>query len=83
LSPTSQWHFVAVVDGQPRYDSPTFAAPYTLGMVPLGPSGGSPEQWASAMTTALDALCAQIAADGWTEVGQGRQPWEHVYRRAG
>ena len=34
------------------------------------------------MSEALDALCAEIAADGWTEVGCGPQPWERVYRRA-
>ncbi|MGV1008877.1 MAG: hypothetical protein ACOYBY_09750 [Dermatophilaceae bacterium] len=83
LSPTPQWHFVAVVDGQARYDSPPFAAPYTLGMVPMAGTGYRGEDWVPAMDTALHTLCARITADGWTEVGQGRAPWEHVYRRAG
>jgi len=34
------------------------------------------------MADALDDMCAEIAADGWTEVACGEQPWEHVYRRA-
>ncbi|MBK8469869.1 MAG: hypothetical protein IPL45_08840 [Actinomycetales bacterium] len=37
ISGTMQmWHFVGLLDGQVRYDSSTFSAPYSWGHLPLG-----------------------------------------------
>ena len=80
---TQTWHFVGLLDGQPAYDSPSFAAPYSWGILPMQTTAYPREEWAPGMTEALDQLCIEIAADGWTEVGHGQQPWEHVFRRAG
>ena len=77
------WHFVGLVDGQKKYDSPTFAAPYSWGTLPMGKTGYPREQWAPGMGEALEQLCAEVAADGWTEVACGQQPWERITRRAG
>ncbi|MGB8385394.1 MAG: hypothetical protein WCG47_29845 [Dermatophilaceae bacterium] len=77
-----QWHFVGLVDGKMKYGSPTFAAPKSWGVLPIGKTACPQQEWAPAMGEALAQLCAEINADGWTEVGCGAQPWEHVYRRA-
>jgi hypothetical protein len=74
------WHFVGLVDDQVRYDSPTFAAPYTWGHLPLGRTMLPTEERAPGMRQALEELRAEIAHDGWVEAGQGDQPWQHQYR---
>ena len=37
------------------------------------------EQWAPGMGQALDALRAEIAADGWVADGHGEQAWQDHY----
>ena len=76
------WHFVALQDGVLRYDSPTFAAPYSWGTLPLGRTMTPEEEWAPGMHGALEELRAEILADQWLEVGCGSQPWEYRYRKA-
>jgi hypothetical protein len=78
-----QWHFVGLMDGRLRYESPTFAAPYGWGVLPLGRTVLPREEWAPGMQAALDELREEIAADGWTENSCGDQPWQHRYRRSG
>lgn len=83
-SQTQQWQFVGTVAGEsgPRYSSPTFAAPYTWGTVPMGRTMPPKQQWAPDMAGSLAALQEEIERDGWVEVGVGDQPWEHRYRRS-
>jgi hypothetical protein len=76
-----QWHFVGLLGGELRYESPTFAAPYSWGGLPMGRTRLPREEWAPGMEAALEELRAEISADGWTEVGCGEQPWQHRYRR--
>jgi hypothetical protein len=78
---TQQWHFVGLVDGQVRYDSAVFAAPYSWGDVPLGRTATPQEDWAPGMAAALAGLRAEIARDGWVECGHGVEPWQLEYRR--
>lgn len=75
-----QWHFVGLVGDAVRYDSPTFAAPFSWGHLPLGRTMPPQEEWAPGMGQALDELRAEIAADGWVETGLGDQPWQQQYR---
>lgn len=75
------WHFVGLLDGTLRYESPTFAAPWSWGTLPLGKTMPPQEEWAPGMGAALDELRREIAADGWVEVGLGGKPWEHRYRK--
>jgi hypothetical protein len=82
-SQTQQWHFVGLLAGQPRYASGTFAAPYTWGTLPLGRTMPPKEQWAPGMGEALAKLQDEILQDGWVEIGQGTQPWQHRYGRTG
>jgi hypothetical protein len=82
-SMTQQWHFVAMLGGRVRYQSPTFAAPYSWGAVPVGKTPLPREEWAPGMTAALDELRSSIAADGWVEVSHGKHPWEWRYRKPG
>lgn len=77
------WHFVGRMDGKLRYESPTFAAPYSWGDLPLGKTMTPNEEWAPGMQSALEELRAELRADGWLEVGCGAQPWEYRYRKAG
>ena len=77
------WHFVALLDGEVRYESPTFAAPYSWGNLPLGKTITPEEEWAPGMDSALEDLRAEILAGEWQEVGCGAQPWEYKYRKAG
>jgi hypothetical protein len=81
-SNTQQWHFVGMVDGQPRYTSAAFAAPYSWGTVPIGKTMLPREEWAPGMAEALDELHREITADGWTEDNTGEQPWQHQYHRS-
>ena len=75
-------HFVALLDGELRYESPTFAAPYSWGNTPLGKTMTPKEEWAPAMRAALEEVRGEILADGWLEVGCGAQPWEYRYCKA-
>ena len=77
------WHFVALLDGEVRYESPTFAVPYSWGNLPLGKTMTPEEEWAPGMASALEDLRAEILAGEWQEVGCGAQPWEYKYRKAG
>ena len=76
------WHFVALLDGELRYESPTFAAPYSWGNLPLGKTMTPKEEWAPGMREALEEVRGEILADGWLEVGCGAQPWEYRYCKA-
>lgn len=79
---TQQWHFVGVVDGELRYESPTFAAPYSWGHLPLGPTMRPREEWAPGMAQSFDHLVRRMLADGWQPAGRsGGQPWELAFRR--
>jgi len=82
-SQTQQWHFVGLLAGEPRYTSGTFAAPYSWGTLPLGKTMPPKEEWAPGMQVALAKLQDEIEREGWVEIGQGAQPWEHRYRRTG
>jgi hypothetical protein len=81
-SNTQQWHFVGMVDGQPKYASPVFAAPYSWGTVPIGTTMLPREEWAPGMAEALDELQREITGDGWIEDNVGDQPWQHEYHRS-
>ena len=76
-----QWHFVALLGDEVRYQSDTFSAPYSWGHLPLGRTMLPREEWAPGMDEALDELRAEIAADGWVAGGRGGQAWQHRYRR--
>ena len=39
------------------------------------------DEWAPGMDEALDALRAEIAADGWVADGHGEHEWQDHYRR--
>lgn len=79
-----QWHFVALLGGDVRYESDTFSAPYSWGHLPLGRTMLPRNEWAPGMDEALEALRAQIAADGWVAEGRGEHEWQDHYRaRAG
>ncbi|MGM0386801.1 MAG: hypothetical protein ACQERF_12600 [Actinomycetota bacterium] len=68
-------HFVGVVDGERRYEGPTFLSPRSpLTMPPR-------EDWAPGLGAALAALRREIEAAGWQYLGQGEQPWDLFYRR--
>jgi hypothetical protein len=73
---TQQWHFVGMVDGELRYHSGTFAAPYSWGHLPLGPTMLPREEWTPGMAESLDSLRRELAEAGWIEVGKGEQPWQ-------
>jgi len=75
------WHFVALLDGELRYESPTFAAPYSWGNLPLGKTMTPKEEWAPGMHAALEEIRGEILTDEWLEVGCGAQPWEYRYRK--
>jgi hypothetical protein len=75
------WHFVGLVGGRLVYQSPTFAAPYSWGRLPLGKTMLPREEWAPGMNQALEELRAMIREDGWVESGHGEQPWQDTYRR--
>jgi hypothetical protein len=77
------WHFVALLGDEVRYDSDTFSAPYSWGHLPLGRTRLPLDEWAPGMDEALDALRAEIAADGWVIDGRGEQAWQDHYRLAG
>ena len=77
------WHFVALLGDEVRYDSDTFSAPYSWGHLPLGPTMLPRKEWAPGMDEALDALRAEIAADGWVADGRGDQEWQDHYRLTG
>lgn len=79
---TQMWHFVGLVGGRPAYTSPTFAAPYTWGTLPLGSTVLPRPEWAPGMADALDELRRDVRQDGWVEAGHGAQPWQDVYRHA-
>ncbi|MGB7979393.1 MAG: hypothetical protein WCF36_01200 [Candidatus Nanopelagicales bacterium] len=81
-SNTQQWRFVGIVDGQPKYTSATFAAPFSWGTVPLGKTELPREEWAPGMAQALDELQREVTSDGWAEDSLGEQPWQHVYHRS-
>jgi hypothetical protein len=74
-----QWHFVGLLGDEVRYESPTFAAPYSWGQLPMGRTVLPQEEWAPGMRQALDELRAEITEDGWIETGCGGQPWQHRY----
>ena len=76
------WHFVALLDGELRYESPTFAAPYSWGNLPLGKTMTPKEEWAPGMRAALEEVRGEILADGWLEADCGAQPWEYRYRKS-
>lgn len=76
-----QWHFVGLLGGKPRYESATFAAPYSWGHVPIGRSLLPREEWAPGMNDALQELRGQIRADGWVQVERGENAWQEKYRR--
>jgi hypothetical protein len=78
---TQQWHFVGMVDGELRYHSGTFAAPYSWGHLPLGPTMLPREEWTPGMAEGLDSLRRELAEAGWIEVGKGGQPWQLICRR--
>ncbi len=78
-----QWHFVGIVGDEVRYESETFSAPYSWGHLPLGRTMLPREEWAPGMGEALDALRAEIAADGWVAAGHGDQVWQDRYGRPG
>ncbi len=80
-SQTQQWHFVGQVGGRAAYRSPTFAAPYSWGTLPLGRTMRPRREWAPDMDRALEELRAELAADGWVKVSQGDQPWREVYQQ--
>lgn len=79
---TQMWHFVGLVDGGVSYESPTFAAPYSWGRLPLGRTMLPRAEWAPGMDESLEELRRAIRKDGWVAAGHGRQPWQDVYRRA-
>ena len=81
-SDTQQWQFVGIVDGQPKYKSATFAAPYSWGTIPIGKTMLPREEWAPGMAKALYELRHEITGDGWSEDGVGEQSWQHTYHRA-
>lgn len=74
------WHFVGLLGDEVRYDSDTFSAPYSWGHLPLGRTMLPREEWAPGMGEALDALRAEITADGWVADGGGAQAWQGRYR---
>ena len=74
---------IEVKGGEVRYESDTFSAPYSWGHLPLGQTMLPREEWAPGMDEALDALRAEIAADGWVTDGRGEQEWQDHYRLAG
>ncbi|WP_107772920.1 hypothetical protein [Nocardioides sediminis] len=78
---TQMWHFVGLLEDRPVYESPTFAAPYSWGRLPLGRTMLPQEEWAPGMQQALEELRAAIREDGWVECGHGAHPWEDVYSR--
>ena len=78
---TQMWHFVGLVEGRAAYESPTFAAPYTWGRLPLGRTMLPREEWAPGMDESLEELRRSIRSDGWVETGHGEQPWQDIYRR--
>lgn len=80
-SQTQMWHFVGVVRDRPVYESPTFAAPYSWGTLPLGKTLLPREEWAPGMEQALTELRDMIRNDGWVQSGHGEHPWEDVYHR--
>lgn len=75
------WHFVGIIDGEVRYESDTFSAPYSWGHLPLGRTMLPRDEWAPGMDEALEALRREIAADGWQPDGQGEHEWQDRYRR--
>ncbi|MGN6576103.1 MAG: hypothetical protein ACTHKG_10455 [Nocardioides sp.] len=81
LAGTQMWHFVGLVGGRPVYTSPTFAAPYSWGRLPLGKTMLPQEEWAPGMNQALEELRAAIREDGWIESGRGEHPWQVTYHR--
>ncbi len=76
-----QWHFVGMLGDEVRYDSDTFSAPYSWGHLPLGATMAPRNEWAPGMDEALDAVRAEIVADGWVADGRGEQEWQDHYRR--
>jgi hypothetical protein len=80
---TQMWHFVGMLEDRPVYESPTFAAPYSWGRLPLGKTMLPQEEWAPGMEQALEELRTAIRKDGWVECGHGHHPWEDVYNRPG
>lgn len=78
---TQMWHFVGLIGERPLYQSPTFAAPYSWGQVPLGKTMLPREEWAPGMEQALEELRTMIRSDGWVESGHGEHPWDDIYRR--
>ena len=80
-SGTQMWHFVGLVDGRVAYESPTFAAPYSWGRLPLGRTMLPREEWAPGMEESLEELRRAVRSDGWVESGHGRQPWQDVYQQ--
>jgi hypothetical protein len=80
-SETQMWHFVGLVGDRLVYQSPTFAAPYSWGRLPLGKTMLPCEEWAPGMGQALEELRTMIRNDGWVESGHGEHPWQAIYRR--
>ncbi len=78
-----QWHFVGLVGEEVRYESETFAAPYSWGHLPLGRTMLPREEWAPGMGEALERLRAEIRADGWVVVEHGEQAWQERYELPG
>nr|THJ68927.1 hypothetical protein EU244_24140 [Rhodococcus qingshengii] len=66
--------FVGVVDGKPRYVSPTFPTPRGWGTI------APQEEWTPGMTASLAALRRGIENDGWRQSGRGHHPWSLIYR---
>jgi hypothetical protein len=79
-SETQMWHFVGLVGDRLVYQSPTFAAPYSWGRLPLGKTMLPREEWAPGMGQALEELRTMIRNDGWIESGHGEHPWQDIYR---
>lgn len=75
-----QWHFVGMIGDEVRYESDTFSAPYSWGHLPLGRTMLPREEWAPGMDEALNALRAEISADGWVADGHGEQAWQECYK---
>jgi hypothetical protein len=80
-SGTQMWHFVGLIGDRLVYQSPTFAAPYSWGTLPLGKTMLPRDEWAPGMGQALEELRTMIRNDGWIESGHGDHPWQDIYRR--
>ena len=79
-SQTQMWHFVGLIGDRVAYESPTFAAPYSWGSLPLGKTMVPREDWAPGMGQALEEVRTEIRKDGWIESGHGEHPWQDIYR---